>query len=317
MNGGDAHAADPRVTDPPVADARRLLLAGLVDYAGLFPPAALSMADAVSRYDGYRGGPQAWALGTFVVPAARLAEFEGVVQPLLGEGDAWPLSVIAGADFAADVRTIAEFVQRVTPWAVVRAVEVKASSRDDIEAIATSAALLRTSLADAFETYVEVSVATDPTAMVEAIAERGLRAKVRTGGVETRAFPTAGQLARFFAACRTHGVTFKATAGLHHAMRGSYPLTYGPASERGTMFGFLNVFLAAMFARDGLGEADVRAMLEERDADSFAFGPSGVAWRGRAVTAESIRTARVRAAVSFGSCSFAEPVADLSTLGLL
>ena len=60
----------------------------------------------------------------------------------------------------------------------------------------------------------------------------------------------------FLIACRRHGVTFKATAGLHHAMRGSYPLTYERASESGTMFGFLNVFLAALFVGDGLGAED-------------------------------------------------------------
>jgi hypothetical protein len=183
--------------------------------------------------------------------------------------------------------------------------------------IATNAALLRAHVPDAFNVYVEVPIASDPSVLLEASALHGLCAKVRTGGVEAGAFPTADQLTRFLGACSAHGVTFKATAGLHHAMRGTYPLTYDSASERGTMFGFLNVFLAAVFTSDGLGPADTRALLEECDASSFAFSSSGVAWRGRAVTAVSIRNARARAATSFGSCSFAEPVADLSSLGLL
>jgi hypothetical protein len=298
-------------------DARRLLIAGLVDYAGLFPPAALSMADAVARYDEYRRGMHAWALGKFVVPVARLAEFESAAQPLLGGGEAWPLALIAGADFGADIRAIGEFVRRVAPKAVVGAIEVKGSTRDAIGMIATNAALLRAHVPDAFDLYVEVPIASDPSVLLEAIASHGLCAKVRTGGVEAGAFPTADQLTRFLGACSAHGVTFKATAGLHHAMRGTYPLTYDSASERGTMFGFLNVFLAAVFTSDGLGPADTRALLEECDASSFAFSSSGVAWRGRAVTAASIRSARARTATSFGSCSFAEPVADLSSLGLL
>lgn len=52
----------------------RALLEHLIDYAGLFPPAALTMQDAVRNYARYRDGEYAWALGRFVVPQARVAE---------------------------------------------------------------------------------------------------------------------------------------------------------------------------------------------------------------------------------------------------
>lgn len=307
----------PSDGQPP--DARRLLLAGLVDYAGLFPPAALSMADAVRRYNEYRRSAEAWALGSFVVPVARLGEFEIAVAPILARGNdaAWRLATIAGVDFGADIRTIHDFAVRAAPRAIVAAIEVKAATVAQVDAIAAQVALLRTNLVGAFDTYVEVPIATDPSALVSAIAAHGLRAKVRTGGVETNAFPTADQLTAFFAACTAHGVVFKATAGLHHAMRGSYPLTYAPASEHGTMFGFLNVFLAALLERQGLAPSDTRALLEERDPGALAFTQSGVSWRGHTISAESLRRLRAQAATSFGSCSFAEPVADLSSLGLL
>ncbi len=297
-------------------DARRALLEGLVDYAGLFPPAAESMREAVARYDEYRRGDHAWALGKFVVPVARLAEFEDAVRPLVGD-EPWTLSLIAGADFVSDVRAIEDFARRAGSIARVGAIEVKGATAGQIAAIARNAALLRANMSNAFDVYVEVPVASDPSELIEAIASHGMRAKVRTGGVEAGAFPTAEQLARFFAECARHDVTFKATAGLHHAMRGRYPLTYDPASSRGTMFGFLNVFLAALFARDGLGVAETAALLEERDASAFTFTASGVNWRGRALSADAIHRARASTATSFGSCSFAEPVADLSSLGLL
>lgn len=50
------------------------LLRGIVDYAGLFPPASLDLASAVRNYDAYRRGPRAWMLGRFVVPASRAGE---------------------------------------------------------------------------------------------------------------------------------------------------------------------------------------------------------------------------------------------------
>jgi hypothetical protein len=299
------------------ADARRLLLAGLVDYAGLFPPAALPMRDAVARYGEYRRSPHAWILGKFVLPVSRLAEFEDAARRQPVVGDSWRLAAVAGADFGADVRTIGDFARRAAPRSTVASIEVKASTPGQVDAISTSVGALRLRMPAAFDTYVEVPIVDDPSPLIQAIALHGLRAKVRTGGVEGGAFPTSDQLTHFIGACAALGVTFKATAGLHHAMRGDYPLTYDTASELGTMFGFLNVFLAALFAREGRGAADTRALLEERDAGSLGFSTSGVAWRGRAVTAEAISAARVHAAVSFGSCSFTEPVADLSSLGIL
>ena len=52
------------------------LIAGLIDYAGLFPPASLSMKAAVKEYARRRQSPEAWLLGRFVVPADRLEEFD-------------------------------------------------------------------------------------------------------------------------------------------------------------------------------------------------------------------------------------------------
>ena len=297
-------------------DARHVLFEGLVDYAGLFPPAAEAMREAVARYAEYRRGPHAWALGKFVVPVARLAEFDDAARAFIA-GEPWSLALIAGADFGSDIRVIEDFVRRASSCAAVAASEVRGSTTDAIAAIARNAALLRANVPDAFDVYVEVPIVSDPAVLLAAIASLGLRAKVRTGGVEAGAFPTAAELARFLAACVANDVTYKATAGLHHAMRGAYPFTYEPASERGTMFGFLNVFLAGLFLREGLTASDAEALLEERDATTIAFRSSGVTWRGHTIAAASIRAARALSATSFGSCSFAEPVADLSSLGLL
>jgi hypothetical protein len=294
-----------------------LLLAGLIDYAGLFPPAALSMADAVRTYAEHRRGPQAWVLGRFVVPAARLAEFERCAEPLVGAGDGWSLAVLAGADVGAEIDGIGDFARRLAPRIAVGALEARASAPHEVAAIASHVAALRARAGAAIDTYVEVPIATDPGPTIAALASHGLRAKVRTGGVEAGAFPTAAQLTRFLDACAAYDVPFKATAGLHHAVRGSYPLTYDQGSPRGDMFGFLNVFLAAFLRRDGLGPRDTAALLEERDAGAFTFNAAGVAWRGRTVIAPSVRASRARGAASFGSCSFAEPVADLAALGVL
>src|SRR5512132_3163623 len=58
----------------------RALLASLIDYAGLFPPASMALADATRVYDGYLASNEAWMLGRFVIPATRLVELEGLLR---------------------------------------------------------------------------------------------------------------------------------------------------------------------------------------------------------------------------------------------
>ena len=48
------------------------LLAGFFEYAGLYPPASLSLQSAVNNYLEYARGRHAWALGRLIVNAERL-----------------------------------------------------------------------------------------------------------------------------------------------------------------------------------------------------------------------------------------------------
>ena len=295
----------------------RALLEELIDYAGLFPPARLDMAPAVREYADRRSGPDAWALGRFIVPSARLDEFEGAASALLprvGAAAPWRLSVLGGPDPAHDAEQVWAFNERHAHTAIGRAVidtmELKASD------VATIERLVR-SVPAGITAYVEVPAAGDIADLILALGNLKARAKVRTGGVTPDAFPAAADLARFIHLCIGLGVPFKATAGLHHPLRGEYPLTYEPDSACATMYGFLNVFLATAFAQQGLGLDDLRAVLEERDAAAFAFDDTGVTWRGRRAGADDLAELRSRGAAAFGSCSFGEPIGDLRELGLL
>jgi len=293
----------------------RALLTGIIDYAGLFPPARLDMQSAVRRYAGHRKGPQAWMLGRFVVPAARLDEFEAAARSVLPGRDEppWQLSALAGEEPAAAVESI------VTHGAgsggaggvKISSVEMKAARADEIEHALHA-------VPNDLEPFFELPVSEDPTPLIEALAGTRGRAKIRTGGITAEAFPTPRQLARFIAACARAEVPFKATAGLHHAVRGLYRLTYEESSASGTMFGFLNVFLAAALAvARGTDETALLPLLEEKDATAFGFGADGAAWRGERLSLAELEQARRSFVLSYGSCSFAEPVEELQTLGLL
>jgi len=52
----------------PLVDARRALLQRLFDHAPLFPPASMSLPDALEQDRRAQAGADAWLLGRFVVP---------------------------------------------------------------------------------------------------------------------------------------------------------------------------------------------------------------------------------------------------------
>jgi hypothetical protein len=288
--------------------ALRALLGGIVDYAGLFPPAALDMATAVRNYATYRREPQAWMLGRFVVPVARLREFLDARAGSPDRGDAaWPLSALLGADPVADVAAAHAFNRSHGDLAVIDSLEGKLSTPDEIERVARAAGA-------GVSLFVELPADRDPKELIAAVHRVGAHGKIRTGGVTAAAIPNATEVVRFIRACLDAGVSFKATAGLHHPIRAEYRLTYDASSPTGVMFGYLNVFLASALLAQGATDAEAACLLEERDPHAFGIGDDAIEWRGHVVRAAQAASVRERVALSFGSCSFREPVDELQML---
>jgi hypothetical protein len=268
----------------------------VIDYAGLFPPAALPMPRAVENYARYRMSPESWMLGRFVVPVSRLDEFEASI----GHAALPLVSALIGADLESDLDRIAR-----SPFSI-DAVELKAADAEQIKS-----AMRR--IPSRLTPYFEIT----STELIPAIRDAGARAKIRTGGITPEAFPTPEAIAQFLATCSEHGVAFKATAGLHHPLRCYRPLTYAADGHSGWMFGFLNVFAAAVLARLGVVAGMLKFVLLEESADAFTFNDAQMAWSGHVLNVGEIVDTRREFAISFGSCSFEEPVADLKSLGLL
>jgi hypothetical protein len=297
------------VTSP----AARGLLAGLVDYAGLFPPTALSMDDAVAEYARWRRSEEAWMLGRFILPASRLGELKRAANahlPEPGAGEPWRLSALLGSDVHGDSSLATSFSRSHAGRAVVDAVELKAASPEEAEAALEA-------LPAGLEAFVEVPLANGLDGLLAILRRRGARAKVRTGGVVPEAIPDPADVARFILACAAAGVAWKATAGLHHPVRAAHALTYEADSPRATTHGFLNVFAAAAFARAGAPVPEIEAVIREQDAAAFRLGGDALAWRSLRVPVDALAATRSGFATSFGSCSFAEPVADLRALGVI
>lgn len=310
----------------PMPASLAALLARLIDYAGLFPPASLDLETAIVAYARDRAGPDAWMLGRFVIPAARLPELDPYVALFPPSA---PLEVVALGRRAADDVALGQALR--ADLGAIEMLRARHGDRVRVEVLeqplppeSSSAARLVAAVAHAcgLRAFCEPSVALGPgwladteRALDQIVAESDgarLAVKLRTGGTSADAFPTPEQLAGAIAACRSRGLALKFTAGLHH------PLRMYRAEVGAHMHGFLNVFVAGMLAHThGLHAAALAEILADEQPGSFQFDEQGIAWRGNLITPPEIARLRAAALIAFGSCSFDEPRDDMRRLGML
>lgn len=309
----------------------RVLMEGLIDYAGLYPPASLDMTRATENYARYLRSEHAWMLGRFVCSASRLPEFSEKAAMLLPGTHAtsgyrehaddlapWRLSVVIDTDLPDALDIIdacnAHHEDEDHGLAVIDSIELKAPSASFIDDALDT-------IADGLTPFFEIDPAQDVRGHIAALSGEDAYAKIRCGGVRPDLIPAPEMIARFIDACAHADVRFKATAGLHHPIRAVQNLTYEPSPPRAMMHGFLNVFLASAFRRalsPRTFDADrVESLLSESDAGSLVFSDRSVRWREFEVDTAALARTRESFALAFGSCSFDEPIADLRELGLL
>jgi hypothetical protein len=284
----------------PPASARALM-AGAVDYAGLFPPAQLPLADALAEYRRALAGADAWMLGRFIVPAVQLPALADAVVRDAHDGRGWTVSAIVREHMDEDAAAVQAFNQRAANLHVrVDTIECRPSSSDSITWLAKT-------FSPAFTVHVEVGVGPTAPDDLRVVARHQLRAKVRTGGLAPDAFPAPASLVAFIESARDVGVPFKATAGLHHAMRGAYPLSDEIGAQSATMHGFVNVMLATATVGERLATTTAAALLTRTDHSALVFDDERVRWGDVELSIDAIGRMREAQCVSFGSCSFREP----------
>jgi hypothetical protein len=316
-----------------VTDVRRVFLEALVDDAGLFPPARLPMTDALAAHVENRNGTYAWMLGRFLCPASRLEELvatlpAAVAELRLGvildgasvaEPDAFTAAAAADLDRAvaatrSDRRLTVDVVEGRLPAAESGPV---AELLDAVDASGLSAPIT---------VYAEAPDSTDPgslVATVDAVAKARITvagrqvaqppgAKIRCGGLTTDMFPDPEAVASFLARAIEQSVPFKATAGLHHPVRGPDPATGA------VMHGFINLVGAAVIGTvAGVEPALLEAVVAEDEAAALRLTRDRFAWRGHEADHSAVALARADLVRAYGSCSFEEPIGDLEQLGVL
>jgi hypothetical protein len=323
----------------------RAMLAGVIDYAGLFPPARLPLEEAVRNFARYRQEPENWMLGRFVCPAARLAELAPLVGQLFPTGSPVVISALGRggkngpefeANLRADLQVIVEFNGRHGKVAAVDMLEVRFLAADvghlrfqlSCQLLDQVADLPKILGCNRLTPFFEASLEGDWRDSI-LCAIRALEAtnhwiasetflfspggfKLRCGQSESSVVPTSEQVAFIIATCRKEGVAVKFTAGLHH------PVRHFDQTGQAPVHGFLNLFAAGVLSHAGrTTQSGLQKIIEEEKPGAFQFLEDGFRWQGLCASTEEIATARRKLVTSFGSCSFDEPRDDLRAMGLL
>ncbi|OXM72837.1 MULTISPECIES: hypothetical protein [Amycolatopsis] len=260
------------------------LFRGFLDDAAVFPPGLKPLARAVPDHATHLRAGYGELVGPLVLAAPALAELDAVVSEPLD------LAVTAPggpAQLPDALGRAADLPVRLAGFEV--AMPAESSVPEFFRAL---------EVAGDVPVFVEVPRDSRRAEVIATCAKTGHSAKFRTGGVQASLYPDEAELAAAVLAVVRAGVPFKATAGLHRALRNTDPST---GFEQ---HGFLNLLLATAAARSGSSEDELVALLAERDGSRVAERVSEVDPGAR----ESFR--------SFGTCSIDEPVAELVDLGL-
>ena len=270
-----------------------------VDDAATFPPGNLPLADAVVQHRAHRTGPYAELVGGFVVSDLKIPDLP-----------ATPLElnvVISGG--AGAIEPAVTWVHR-SEGLTLRAVEFALRDEEDL---AHNARRLVTVVQGLGEALDDVTVFAEPpmpvgdpthgwSAALDELAAAEIPLKFRTGGVTADLFPSPEQLAICLEAALDRELSFKCTAGLHHAVR------HRDAQTGIEHHGFLNVLLATRTSLDGGGVTEVARTLEDSD---------GAAIAARLADDPDLFARTRRWFTSFGSCSVREAYDDLVDLDLM
>lgn len=325
----------------------RALMNQGIDYAGLFPPAELSMKEAIHNFVRYRDDSEAWMLSRFICPASRLKELAPFGEKLFAKNPPYVFSVLArsggsGAEYAEnlrkDLQDIAEFREKFHKQVRVDILESKFSG--DIYDQITLHRVLRIlnetaelidqagppEMTPFFEAVWDEDWEQTIPIIIEALSAlnkdladsagdrrcRPAGLKLRCGGLNQADFPSPEKIGFAVTECWKASVPLKATAGLHH------PFRHLDDNIGTKMHGFINLFVAAVLSRQhDLPHAKVQEILQDEDPSHFQFAENEFKWGDLTAQTNEIKDARHSFFLSFGSCSFDEPRADLKSMNLL
>jgi hypothetical protein len=253
------------------------------------------MPDAVRTHLAGRAGNHSGVLGLFLCPASRLPE---LITELIKAKPPKPVALSLVIDTGlGGVPKALSIVESRAELLALRMVEMPAPSDVDEVWLERVSEFVPEDVVRVIEPR---RGGAEWLAGIRRVVEHGSWPKLRCGGLSTQNFPSIDEITDFLSVINAGGASFKATAGLHNAVRHTDPDTGF------THHGFLNLLIATSRSLSG---GDVRDALASTDGTALAEEAGELSDKG----AHAVRSVFA----SYGSCSLTDPVADLEELGLL
>jgi hypothetical protein len=291
------------------------LLTHCIDYAGVFPPARLSLTEAWEKYTRYLEAGESWILGSLVLPVDLLlsteripekASFSLTVIPRRGETEeVWQ------SGLAEDLGRVRLFLE-THPAVTLSGLEVALPPANDPSSLLEEVL----PLVEGYRTFFELPAGEHLVERVRLTvmalyqhhnSKCGL--KLRTGGADPNAFPTTHVVAEVLAGVRDRQIPLKFTAGLHH------PILHWDDNLKVARHGFINLMMAGLLGHAyHLPRENIEAIVRDEKSSNFTFNDGVARWLDLPLRAEVIRELRSRVC-GFGSCSIQEPLDDLRRIG--
>jgi len=307
------------------------LMSGLIDYAGLFPPASLPIDKAIAEYLFYKKSEYKDIVSRFVVPVSSVENLKlickehnvknislSVILPEMGFDENNEKAIYQAIDNLSNNIKSNNFIE-VSSFEIKLPKNLTAETKDDItqlsKKIISQINLLNESSRIFFEPYVlddnwknNIDIACD----IISVNKDKSGFKLRTGGVTKDAFPHTDILAYSIKKCSDLKIKFKATAGLHH------PLRHYNSSVKTKMHGFFNVFIGFLIAgKYNPGLEVLKRIINSESPEKFNFTDDFITYGNYALSLKDIKKIKESFMLSYGSCSIDEPIDDLKTLNLL
>ncbi len=282
-------------------------------------------------------GKENYMLSKFICPVALLPEFEILLKNNAPGHSKIAVSAISSggntiadfnSNFENDLNIWKEFELNKNNGTIVNSYEAKlpselfAQNLKEISAFIDSVSdKIKSNISEPVNIFFECDMNPESNTaanyLINAIETHNLNDfnsgfKLRTGGIEAAAFPSPESVAFCIRECLDRKAPMKFTAGLHH------PFRHFDKGIGTMMHGFINVFGAGIIAmRHDISDSGLIEILNDEDPSDFAFTDECFSWKGWKIEIADIEYARKNLVLSYGSCSFDEPVDDLKSFNLI
>lgn len=316
-------------------------LKGIIDYAGLLPPADLSLDTSLHKYSDFRQSEDSWILSRFVIPAGRLGELQRYENSLLSQGVPFKFSVLGSRTATVDefIQQVDKIVDEIDCFHQVHGERISTGILEieiPEEALFSNDSSLLCEVFDQTAKVLDKSEHTPSYVFYEAVIEENWKKdighvlntlsahnknktsgyyryagfKLRCGGTKPEKIPSVEQVAFSMNNAREQNVAVKCSEGLQH------PIRHFSDSLQARAHGFLNIFGGAMlsYAHD-LNNEELVEILRDEDPDHFYFTEEAFHWQDLSVFTGEVTELREVALTSFGSCSLDELRKDLKRFG--